>query len=626
MDAEEARHGESASASSGAVEAQATAGGPLRIGRVSVLDALAICGVGATMGLLPWLAPTGTIEGMGGLILLGLGMGAALCAIAAHYRLGSPRLYWTGYDLAVLVFFGWCGASLFLGETPEVTHPALGVAMLSLGGWFVGRLTGWRRFSWLGTALALACVVAAFGSEAVAPGEGDAGSAIDGLLAGRFSGGGVPLLAFALVLAIMTGVFSWIRRPPVGMGGLAVVTTLVLVALHGYIRTMDILGNEVETNAWLEAWRQAMTLVSAYPLAGVGWGAWPVVGEAWSNGRGVLPPPGGDLTGLAVELGTPAAILISLFMFLLPLAAWRSRHTYPFRRMRLSVGLMQTLLVLLLALGFWGIPVLSGPLGIALWTIIGTLAGMFQVRDPARAFGDSLVLPGAEERRGLAGMIVRTTLVLCVGIAVGLPALAQVIAGPPRTDGTAESPRTLERALGLWPHSADLQLRLAEALQRQVRDAGRTIPDVRTAARIESALKAAVAANPYRPQAHEALYFWYRDANDPARALAAIRTGVRYNPASLELRLLLVRELERSGSLALATHHLKIAALRTTGSDQGNLMLQLAELFEQRGLRDQARRWWQYAQQVDDLSAQTQSRLRRLGERLNLLDPPVGRR
>jgi hypothetical protein len=49
-------------------------------------------------------------------------------------------------------------------------------------------------------------------------------------------------------------------------------------------------------------------------------------------------------------------------------------------------------------------------------------------------------------------------------------------------------------------------------------------------------------------------------------------------------------------------------------------------LFEQRGLRDQARRWWQYAQQVDDLSAQTQSRLRRLGERLNLLDPPVGRR
>jgi tetratricopeptide (TPR) repeat protein len=169
-------------------------------------------------------------------------------------------------------------------------------------------------------------------------------------------------------------------------------------------------------------------------------------------------------------------------------------------------------------------------------------------------------------------------------------------------------------------------LRLAEALQRQIRDAGRTIPDVRTAARIELALKAAAAANPYRPQAHEALYFWHRDANDPARALAAIRTGVRYNPASLELRLLLVRELERGGSLALATHHLKLAALRTTGSDQGNLMLQLAELFEQRGLRDQARRWWQYAQQVDDLSAQTQSRLRRLGERLNLLDPPVGRR
>jgi hypothetical protein len=50
-------------------------------------------------------------------------------------------------------------------------------------------------------------------------------------------------------------------------------------------------------------------------------------------------------------------------------------------------------------------------------------------------------------------------------------------------------------------------------------------------------------------------------------------------------------------------------------------MLQLAELFEQRGLKDQARRWWQYAQQVGDFSTQTQSRLRRLGERLHVRGP-----
>jgi hypothetical protein len=205
-----------------------------------------------------------------------------------------------------------------------------------------------------------------------------------------------------------------------------------------------------------------------------------------------------------------------------------------------------------------------------------------------------------------------------------VPSLAQMLAGPANPQG--ESVRPLERAVWVWSGSGELQLRLAEALQQQVRAAGRTIPDVKTAARIEAAFQAAVKAHPYRHQAHEALYFWYRDANDPARALQAIRAGVRYNPSNLELRLLLVRELERGGSLALATHHLKIAALRTVGSDQGNLMLQLAELFEQRGLRDQARRWWQYAQQGEDLSTQTESRLRRLGERLNLVDPAVGRR
>jgi hypothetical protein len=491
---------------------------------------------------------------------------------------------------------------------------------MAMGAWLVGRLTAWRLFGRTMAVLAFGCLVAAFGSEATTVDESQQPNGLlSGLLVNRFSGISLPLFILVILLGACSLISSLLRRPPAGMGGLVVLLCLTLGSLLGYHEVMDVLSDPVEEVVWSEGWRQALELIRAYPFAGVGWGAWDLVGQAWSHGRGILPPPGGAFTGAVIELGVPGGLLLLGLLVLAPVTAWRERHTYPFRRMRLAVGLMQAVLLVFFAMALTGISVFSGPVGLVLWALFGCITGMVLVRDPARAFGGSLVIPGQEDRRGFWGSLVRSFLVVGITVFVGIPVAAQILAGPPQPNG--ESVRSLERATAIWPESGELQLRLVDALQREVRSQGRTIPDVRTAARMEEALVHAVNANPYRPHAHEALYFWHRDANDPARALQAIRKGVRYNPSSLELRLLLVRELERGGSLALATHHLKLAALRSSGGDQASLMLQLAELFEQRGLKDQARRWWQYAQQVGDFSTQTQSRLRRLGERLHVRGP-----
>lgn len=590
------------------------------------LDLLAMALLAGSFGLIPWILPVLGQAPLGGLLIVLAAAGACVAAITAHHRLGSPPLYWSGYDLAALGFFTWIGASIHLGEVPEATWLKAPLIACNLAAWLVGRLTGWRRFALLCWMFVGGCLIAAFGHEATTPlAPGLIESGVDlGLLTGRFGGGGPAFLIMAVVLGLCVFLFQTIRRPPAGMGGLLVLCCLGFAAILIYPLVLGFEDQDETRRLLTEGWRQSFALFQNYPLAGVGYGAWGTVAMAWSHGRGVIPPPAGDFTVVLLELGIPGLLLLAGLWFLLPWSAWQARHTYPFRRMRLAVGLIQAALVLLALLAFVGFDIITGSLSVLFWALIGTLAGMVQIRDPARAFGDSQIVMGPAKKAAWISTGLRLGITAAVLFLSALPSVGFFIAGnsPP----APEQIRRLERAVALFPQSADLQMRLAESLQMQTRQSGLLIPDVLTAAKVDNALQAAIRGNPYRPANHEALYYWHRDSNDPDRALATIRSGVRYNPASLELRLLLVRELERNGSLALATHHLKQAALRSTGPNQATLMLQLAEIYEQRGLREQARRWWQYAQQIEDPSAQTQSRLRRLGERLALLDPQAGPR
>jgi tetratricopeptide (TPR) repeat protein len=138
--------------------------------------------------------------------------------------------------------------------------------------------------------------------------------------------------------------------------------------------------------------------------------------------------------------------------------------------------------------------------------------------------------------------------------------------------------------------------------------------------RIEPAYQKAIFYNPYRPTLYEQLYFLYRDINRSVDALQIMKSGVEANPNHLVLRLLLVRELEKIGSLALATYHVK-AALFRIAPDKTELYLRLAELYELQGIPEEAKLYYQYARQVVPDSTQTRTRLQRLQQRLSL--PPL---
>ncbi len=137
----------------------------------------------------------------------------------------------------------------------------------------------------------------------------------------------------------------------------------------------------------------------------------------------------------------------------------------------------------------------------------------------------------------------------------------------------------------------------------------------RHAHQIEKAYLSAIEANPYRPEYYQQLFYLYREINNLSMALETMKLAVRNNPNDLVSRLLLVRELERTGSLALATWHVKQAVIRIEPG-QVELYLRMAELYEQRGMRGKSRRWLQYARQVVPDTPEAQSRLRRLSDRV----------
>lgn len=198
----------------------------------------------------------------------------------------------------------------------------------------------------------------------------------------------------------------------------------------------------------------------------------------------------------------------------------------------------------------------------------------------------------------------------------GLPYLAERRARPAagEIDGSDAQTRRLAASLALYPFQADTWARLAEARRTGAGAAG-TLDLVRVAPAADADYRRAIAENPYRPIYAERLYDLRRETGEAAKALAALKDGVRANPNDLVLRLLLVRELERAGGLALATYHVRQAVTRID-PEQTELFLRLAELYDQRGMAAAARRWLQYARQSVPDSPEVRERLKRLSGRL----------
>jgi tetratricopeptide (TPR) repeat protein len=172
----------------------------------------------------------------------------------------------------------------------------------------------------------------------------------------------------------------------------------------------------------------------------------------------------------------------------------------------------------------------------------------------------------------------------------------------------------LERSVRVFPLLAEPWAKLGTNHRQRSAD---PLQGLTTMPKVEQAYLRAIDLNPYVAKYYSQLRDVYAEMNETAKGLDTLTRGVRNNPNDLILRLLLVRELERNGRLALATYHVKQAVMRVDPR-QVELYIRLAELYELRGMRDQALRYYQYARQVVPDTPQSAGRFRRLAERLGM--------
>jgi tetratricopeptide (TPR) repeat protein len=206
--------------------------------------------------------------------------------------------------------------------------------------------------------------------------------------------------------------------------------------------------------------------------------------------------------------------------------------------------------------------------------------------------------------------------VVALTAAQALPYYAERL-GRPMPGEPAGSPALgtrLERAVRVFPLLAESWAKLGAHYRQRSAD---PLQGLTMMPRVERAYLRAIDLNPYVPKYYSQLRDVYAEMNETAKALDTLTRGVRNNPNDLILRLLLVRELERNGQLALATYHVKQAVMRVDPR-QVELYIRLAELYELRGMKDQAVRYYQYARQVVPDTPQSAGRFRRLAERLGV--------
>ncbi len=208
-------------------------------------------------------------------------------------------------------------------------------------------------------------------------------------------------------------------------------------------------------------------------------------------------------------------------------------------------------------------------------------------------------------------------LILAVAIIQALPFSANVLVKQANNASLApqEKAKLLERAVRVFPLSAEAWAKLSQSYQELA--SGDSLATLALAPQIEAACRRAIDLNPYQPGYYHQLAYYYADTGSAARSLEVLRAAVANNPNHLVTRLLLVRELERAQSYALASWHLRQAFLRLA-PQRAELLVRLAELYELRGMRGDAVRYCQYARQGLSDTSSALLRLRRVAERLGL--------
>lgn len=584
--------------------------------------------------------------------------------VARHLVQGRPPMYWGHFDLLVLMLFAWLVANVHFSEVRAASWRSAALYFDSLGAYLFGRLFFYQRLRLYAFASVATLALVWIGAGSVledALQRGDVSfllvDRMEGLrricwMAAGFWLISLPFLStrrpsnslFLLYVALIGGVYAlvalsrlgWVFEPPT--------TEAVIAGRHERLQNLE------------TAWR----IIRNYPLTGSGLGTFPALFDAYRESRAVpYLASFSSYLYLTVEAGLVAVALLLYLFVRLPLHTIRRWRLFPNRRLRMAVVVMLAFVVLSSIHGFIDAAAFTPPAWFLFWANFGVLVSLVVIRDPVQIFETAFgwrrgvasgelpepekvfhPLPGsafagavsaiprrrrtrsepARPRKPAGPLRQAIPLIVTALVAVGITLLealpyraAQLAKREPEESLASDTYiARLEQALRLFPFAYDIWSQLGDALRERARG---PLEVYRYAHQIEHAYQKAIANHPYRPEYYQQLFYLYRETNNLPRAVETIKLGVRNNPNDLLSRLLLVRELERTGSLALATYHVKQAVTRIDPG-QVELYLRLAELYEQRGMRGKARRWLQYARQVVPDTPEAQNRLRRLWERV----------
>ncbi len=568
---------------------------------------------------------------------------AVVGSIAAHNLVGRLSLYWSHFDFLVAVFFAYLFATLYYSEARGATATSLTWMVDGVWAFLLGRYLLFRRLGSFTIVAFCVCLGLWAVAESLLSRAGPSNEMAQSALASLES---TQSLAFTFGLVILLAQPFFVLRKPANLvfvlwaGALLIGVTVwcvhsLLALIESY--RLGLLGNWTFAQTVLFA--TARRLFLAYPVTGGGAGTWPWMAPAFRPvGYVELPAIVPAAIRILCEWGAVGTFFFLAAWLRVPWFVVRRWELFPNRRLRLSVFVFLSLMLLAFVRLFvaddfgqpWG--------WVFLWALFGTFVSLVAVRDPMRIFYEkwalaeqqALTMPRAAGAKSSALMrrppsrlaiVLRTAMAAVTALVLltlqAMPHRAAALAQ--RQQGESLSAMSygerLERAVFIFPYYADGWARLAQHYQE--RAAGDSLALLALAPRVETAYRRAIDANPYVPTFYEQLALFYNDTNAPARSLEVLRLGVANNPNHLVVRLLLVRELERAQSYALATWHLRQALFRIAPL-QAELFVRLAELYEYRGMRTAAIRSCQYARQGLPSTSSALMRLRRIAERLGI--------
>lgn len=565
--------------------------------------------------------------------------------VTKHFMERRPPLYWSHFDAVVVVLFAIFIANVYYSEI-RVTSWRIGSLYLNaFAAFFFGRMLFYHRVRGFVISLVIALITVYalcyfLNQKLLASAQEN-----DLRLAVQIQQTMRVVSLFGLFWAISLP-FLLFKKPSNLLFLLYVAILLTVYAFFVWSRLNWLFLNRGTGEGIALRHEKYLTLQTAlriirnYPFFGSGLGTFPVLFEAYKQSPHVPYATGfNSYLYCAVETGIFGLILFLYFLIRFPLHIMRRWKLFPNRRLRMAIFVFFFFLLLVFLQGLFDADMFAPATWFLIWTNVGILVGLVMVRDPLRIFDAPFFetrrwgsaakgAPGwtAPARRTVGQsakwiltrnallLFLIAALVVSTTVAQALPYIAAQMARKKETeevDNPAYGER-LKRSIDLYPLLPNVWAKLANHYQKKI---DRELEIYTQSDEIAAAYKNAIKLNPYDPRNYEQLAFLYTDTNNPTAALEVLKEGVMNNPNHFVLRMLLVRELEKQGSLALATYH-ALQALNRIAPERVELNLRLAELYELRGMRNKAMQYFQYAQQVVPDTPELEARMRRLRARI----------